>query len=713
MSFLQEASNYLAMGLSPIPIRPRTKIPWMDKWSKYCKRRPTQEEIQAWEQLSPDLNIGLAMGIPLNENEIFGALDIDDDDKVEDVIRALGCRRPAKKGSKGLTIFVRAPKGMRSRKLKRDKKDVSVGDPNKPLVEILLGGNQTVVPPSVHPDGNVYRWVDAPMSQSDVINLPLLSEEVVDELFAMVKGQCSHFKALNEMTWVGVGGGGDTHDTCLAAVAALVARDWTDEAIQGRIQRAKKEAVEQGGEVYHWPEAEHTIQEWIDSARSKGMTGIAVGQSEGGGNKIPPERVMATWGIGANGGPEQLVTVNSQLRRYQAGHWPKVDLDGLMFDMFAVDPTIKEREVKAAVSIMHILTTRRNFGITPGAKASVDPKKQRICLLNGTINTKDQTLEPHSMNHEVIYQLDFEWDKDATCPIYDKFALETFNGDQKALDCFEEFAGLTLVDDMSYQKMLFLKGPGSNGKGTLANILSAMHDPNAIGSVGITDLNDERKRSSLVGKYVNISGEQSRLNKVSDTYLKKITGGDAIDIRVLYKELQNNVSLSVRFLELVNEMPSTTDTSYAFRRRLIVLECPNIISIEKADLKLFDKLMDERPGILKRWVIALQRLRERGQFDPPPYSDEIIDDYMESGDPIRIWLKERTRPIEGSEKGEQGGTLYENYVEWSKLNGYNFRFNNKNWGKRLNELGYLSKKVRVHNSTYRTRPLTLFEPGTY
>jgi P4 family phage/plasmid primase-like protien len=712
MTFLHEASNYLAMGLSPIPIRPKTKIPWMDKWSKYCKRRPTEEEIQAWDQMSPDLNIGLAMGIPLNENEIFGALDIDDDDQVEAVIRALGCRRPAKKGSKGLTIFVRAPKDMRSRKLKRDKKDVPKGDPNKPVVEILLGGNQTVVPPSVHPDGNNYHWVDAPMSQHDVINLPLLSDEVVDELYALVKGQCPHFKAMNEMTWVGVGGGGDTHDTCLAAVAALVARDWSDEAIQDRIQRAKREAVEAGGETYHWPEAERTIQEWIDSAREKGMTGVAVGQDSEG-PKVPAERRMATWGIEAMGGPMEIGTVNGQLRKHQAGHWPKVDLTNLMFDMYQVNPFINEANVKSAVNIMHVLLKKPNFGETPGTKPENDPKKQRICLLNGTINTKDQTLEPHSLNHELMYQLNFEWDNDATCPLYEKFALETFDGDQKALDCFEEFAGLTLVDDMSYQKMLFLKGPGSNGKGTLAGVLKSMHDPEAIGSVGITDLNDERKRSSLVGKLVNVSGEQSRLNKVSDTYLKKITGGDAIDVRALYKELQNNVLLSVRFIELVNEMPSSTDTSYAFRRRLIILDCPNIIAGEALDRQLGDKLLLERPGILKRWVIALKRLRDRGKFDPPESSERQVDEYMEGGDPIRLWLEERTRPLNDGEKGEAGSTLYENYVEWSKLNGYTFRFNSRNWGKRLTEMGIPSKQVWVHKSNYRSRDIKLHDPGTY
>jgi len=71
------------------------------------------------------------------------------------------------------------------------------------------------------------------------------------------------------MEWHGVGGGGNTHDTCLRAVASMVGRNWSDPAIHDRIQRAKREACERNGDGYHWPESQRVIQEWIDSSREK------------------------------------------------------------------------------------------------------------------------------------------------------------------------------------------------------------------------------------------------------------------------------------------------------------------------------------------------------------------------------------------------------------------------------------------------------------
>lgn len=71
------------------------------------------------------------------------------------------------------------------------------------------------------------------------------------------------------MEWAGVGGGGNTHDTCVRAVSSMVARKWSDPAIHERIQRAKREACVQAGTEYRWPKSQKVIQEWIDSARAK------------------------------------------------------------------------------------------------------------------------------------------------------------------------------------------------------------------------------------------------------------------------------------------------------------------------------------------------------------------------------------------------------------------------------------------------------------
>ena len=697
--FYKEAIRLLKVGLSPIPVKPNKKAPAISNWQRYCSEKPTNNQIKEWEEKYPDANIVACLGISIGEDMQFGAIDIDDDTMVDHVKNALGSTSPSKKGKKGLTIFIQTSKKSKNTKIKSIDKS---GKPSRtPAVEILLHGSQTVVPPSIHPNGMEYVWTDGVEIQ-DTKSLPLLDEWILDEIKAYCNRDDKHFVALNEMMWLGVDEGGDTHDTCVAAVAHMVSRNWPDEVIHRRIERSKREACERGGDTYDWPQSTNIIQGWIDSARSKGMTGSKKA------TKRPPERIMADWALEELGGIDYTANINGLLRMYSNGHWPVVDVSNMKRNMYTIDPLLKEKEARSAMSILHTLALRNGFGYTQNVEPKDDPKKQRICLLNGTINLKTGELEQHNYEHELLHKLNFDWDDEAKCPMYNDVIKTTFDNDKKAIAVWDEFCALSLIDDMSFQRLLFLKGAGGNGKGTLSRVLIAMHDAGAVGSVGITDLNNERKRTSLVGKLINISGEQSRLNLVSDTYLKKITGGDPIDVRQLYQETRNNVSLSVRFVELVNEMPATSDSSHALKRRIIILNCPN--RVKKPDLNLDAKLYKERSGILIRWIKALKCLYERNDFDIPESSIDEVDRYMLENDSVQYWM---SQCLEDCDKGTHSKELYASYLDWAKINGYKYYFPEVQWGRRLVSLGYPAKVKRIGKHPIRARLLRITDQDEF
>lgn len=702
--YASSALAYAKMGFAPIPLLPRQKRPPFPGWQQYCTDQPSEKEIKSWMIKYGQGNIGLALGTqvqPPNANspKQVIAIDIDDEDLIEPVTSALAFLGPTKKGKKGLTIFALAGLDVKNQKFKR----TQGGKPSaRPGVEILAHGSQTVVPPSIHPDGMEYIWLNEKLDS--LVDWPYVNDAVLDEIAAICAGKGEHFNALNEMVWLGVGGGGNTHDTCVAAVAACVARGWSDSDIRDRIVRAKKEASARAGEKYNWPGADHAIQEWVVSARNKGMTGVAKTK------KVPPERLMAEWALAILGGKENVICVNGQLRRYQDGHWPAIDIGGVLRDMYTFDDVLREREAKSALSILHTQSEIDGlaFGRTPGLEPRDDPKMHRICLQNGTLNVRTGDLELWSPEHDLLHQISVEWNDEAECPLYDRVVLQTFNGLESAAEVWDEFCALTLVNDMSFQKVLFLRGPGGNGKGTLSRVLRGLHSPQAVGSVAITDLNDERKRTSLVGKLVNISGEQSRLNTVADTYLKKITGGDPVDIRRLYGETQNNVILSVRFLELVNEMPATMASGHAFRRRLIILDCP--IRVENPDADLDRKLFAERPGILRRWTQALQRLYKRGFFEIPGQSTVEVEQYLRENDPVAYWIYDQLDPDEDG-KGTVSRELWAEFKAWYEMMGYKYAIPEVVWGRRLTMLGYPVIVTRINSQHIARMRRLKIKPG--
>lgn len=698
-SKLSEIDKFLQAGLSPIPLKKGTKRPEEKEWEKYCSEQPSDQKVAEWKEKGLTEQLGLCLGTHLSETTKLIAVDIDNEEVLEAVVNAIGSRE-GKVGAKGLTIFCSAPLALENQKIRRRKKGEAV---KAPSVEILSNGSQTVVPPSIHPTtSKPYTWTGRPLYE-DLKNLPIFDEWVLDEIRAILDDKADKIADLNNMAWLGIDKGGNTHDSCVAAVGWMVSRSWPDYAIYRRIERAKAEACERNGGTYNWPSAARTIQEWINSAKAKGMEGSSEKAKTP--KKLPPERVMAAWAIEHLGGRDCLATVNGQLRKYSDGHWAKVDVDKLVREMYDEDDAIKEREAKAARSIVHTMLVRENFGKTPDLSPKDDPVCQRICLQNGTINLRTGVLEPWSKEHELLHQLPIQWVDEGDCPLWDQLVRDAGGGEPKWKETLEEAMALSLVRDMSFQKMFFFLGSGGNGKGTVASVLSALHDADAIASVSVTNLNDERKRTSLVGKLINLSGEQSRLNLISDEYLKKITGEDAIDTRKLYGEVNNNVFLDVRFFELVNEMPLTSDNSKGLRRRMIILKF--VHEIEKPDPWFKQKLLKELPVILsQRLVPALQRLYDRGQFDPPDSSTNEVDRYMLDNDPVGTWIEQRCAELEDGDKATSSSDLYQDFKNWTENNGFK-SMSVVYWGRSMTRLGFDVKIAKIGAMSIRVRPLKI------
>jgi hypothetical protein len=155
-------------------------------------------------------------------------------------------------------------------------------------------------------------------------DLPEINWSSMDELLVICEGgtRAAPFDNLRSMAWAGVGGGGTTHDTCVLAVASLVARGWTDTQIHERIEFAKEKACLRAGAAYDWPGSARTIQEWIDSARKKGMADTGARA-----RKASLNRILAGWLIEQFGGTEACLSLGRGILHYRDGRWVETGAD--------------------------------------------------------------------------------------------------------------------------------------------------------------------------------------------------------------------------------------------------------------------------------------------------------------------------------------------------------------------------------------------------
>jgi hypothetical protein len=189
--------KFIDAGYPAIPVRPGTKLPgtmsfgqWYGEmaWQRFCSRLPTDLEVDSWNQW-PDASVC----IPLGFNGLV-AIDIDTDDAeiMAAILGVLPESPVGKKGAKGKTLFYRG--------------NVQITDPEtgevtghipsrgfniaggERAMDLLAFGKQTIMPPSIHPNGKPYVWitnetlVDVPIEQ-----LPLLPDNVADLLAAALE----------------------------------------------------------------------------------------------------------------------------------------------------------------------------------------------------------------------------------------------------------------------------------------------------------------------------------------------------------------------------------------------------------------------------------------------------------------------------------------------------------------------------------------------
>jgi len=244
MIFKENAPAYWDRGFSVIPAD--GKRPKLKNWPSYLDNGISDETKREWLSQRDDRNLFLLLGGPLPEGNKLLGIDIDDDKLIRSVSGLLGSNLIAKRGKRGINIFVSASPEIGSTKINCS------GDLEH--VDILAKGKGTVIPPSIHPDtGEPYTWVGASLLDSKQTSLPVLDTR----LFRVLK------TALESEHLPQIITGRTTNETALRLVGQLVKSGATDDEIRSFIFGALPENY-QGN-------TRSEISTMIKGAREKGF----------------------------------------------------------------------------------------------------------------------------------------------------------------------------------------------------------------------------------------------------------------------------------------------------------------------------------------------------------------------------------------------------------------------------------------------------------
>lgn len=293
---------------------------------------------------------------------------------------------------------------------------------------------------------------------------------------------------------------------------------------------------------------------------------------------------------------------------------------------------------------------------------------------NGVFDLDSGKLIPHSPNNSLFTTiLGYSYDKNAKCPIFEKFIDETVCYDKQLKIVIQEVFGYCLSTRTDAEKAFFFHGTGCNGKSVLDSIMQSVIGEEQSCAISLESLNKTFSMSGFIGKRLNIAAENEKLT--NSEKLKTLISCDRINIPVKYRDDWTG-KLYCKHIFLMNSLPTTPDVTNGFFRKIMIIPFRNIVSPEKIDSNLSKKLLSELPGIFN-WAYNgyLRLVNNHFKFSQCVAIDSIMEEYKNRENPTGEFFHSTYEVC--PENKIKKSSIYEKYVEWSADTGHTLMSRNK------------------------------------
>lgn len=325
-----------------------------------------------------------------------------------------------------------------------------------------------------------------------------------------------------------------------------------------------------------------------------------------------------------------LVRAMKQYFRFNGRYWQLYGDDQVERD---IQQALRGRDFPLS-TINNTITTVRRFS----TKDEFNPHPTIITFRNGCVDLDgwdmglvDTTLLPHDRKYKSTSMLDFDFDPTATCPEFDRFLVQVFEGDIECSNVLLEFLGYLLVDDYRFQKILLMVGKSRSGKGTIANnIIPALVGRESFAATSLSSLAGDHGLASLMYAKVGVigdahHGQRDRIGRAKEILLN-ISGNDHVPVNPKGKD-EISMRLRAKLIMSANEQPRFADGMDALANRYLILPF-NVSFIGREDPILAKKLLAEMPGIFNKVLAALVTLGANNHFIEPKISQPKREESM-------------------------------------------------------------------------------------
>jgi P4 family phage/plasmid primase-like protien len=346
-------------------------------------------------------------------------------------------------------------------------------------------------------------------------------------------------------------------------------------------------------------------------------------------------------------------------------------IDGAVFKKVLID--VLERIRVGYNFIVNHRNRVIDFCIDNLIEKDITPERNLIPFQNCLLNTNTMEILPHSPKHDILYCLNYEYDKDAKCTQWLKFLAQVLPK-EGLISVLQEYLGLLFVnrDEIKLEQMLVLLGGGSNGKSVVFETIFRILGERNVSTYDISALikgnSSDYNLAAIDGKIVNYTSELDPKD-FSGEVTKKLISGEPIQARQIYSKpiMLKNIPL---FICNANKLPQTDDKTHGFFRRLLIIPFDVTIADKDQDKTLSVQLRAEYSGILN-WIIEGRKriVANKIQFTKVADIDRVKEEYRIIQDSIYGFIKTNQLSCDGDMVHKypiSNSELYSNYIEYCK-----------------------------------------------
>lgn len=275
------------------------------------------------------------------------------------------------------------------------------------------------------------------------------------------------------------------------------------------------------------------------------------------------------------------------------------------------------------------------------------PNRRYIVFKNGIFDTKKGTLNPFSKDMCTDLILDIDYDKNAVSDLWNNKVAEIIpNEDMR--NAFQMFCGSLLVnrDEVRIEYVCFLIGPGSNGKSIVASAIAGVFgdeyftnfDPEQI----LNDSNRMYNIAAMDGAVANFTDDMKKGN-ISSSGFKSFASGEKFQARHPYGRRVFKVK-APPLLCCTNELPTTTDDSWGYHRRILPIQSSTRVWSEKdQDSMLKFKLSsNETRTAIFNWIYEGYKkiMANKGNIKLGDAVKTAQQDARDDSNSVRRWIRD-------------------------------------------------------------------------